>query len=253
MHKVVAFDLDSTLIDENNQIIGGKDTIDRLHQLHKLGFKLLVNTGRLDHDIQNICLQYHLPIDGRISQNGAVIYHNNKLQATLLDSSQALQFYDQVKDLSIRVEMNTISNRFWHSDRDPDFPKEFYDSSHIKADFKEIILNQPVVLFLLIGNKDEIESARQLVEQKFDQLDAVKTSETSLEILARGVSKGAALTQLFESMTLYAIGDSENDYSMFDIAEKAYLIGKDKHPKAKNIHEILDALDEILKIERQRP
>lgn len=248
MHKVVAFDLDATLIDEKNRIIGGQKTIDQLRALHNKGFQLVINTGRLDHDIDYICEKYKLPIDGRISQNGAVIYHDNVLRASLLDKEEALEFYKIVRNYSIRVEMNTVSNRYWHNDRDPDFPKEFFDSSHIISDFTPIILNQPVVLFLLIGDKEEISQVRNLVKDKFSNLEAVRTSPTSLEVLAKGVSKGKALISLYDDIHLYAIGDSENDYSMFDVAKKSYLISDDVYEDAEQIEAIDLALDDILEI-----
>ena len=246
MHKVIAFDLDATLIDENNCIIGGQRTLDQLHSLHHEGYELVINTGRLDHDIDFIIKEYNLPIDGRISQNGAVIYHDGFLQASLLDKVQALDFYREVKLLSIRVEMNTVSNRYWHIDRDPDFPKEFYDSSHIMDDFENVILNQPVVLFLLIGDELQIAEARELVDSNFSNLEAVQTSGTSLEILSKGVSKGNALKTLYGEMDLFAIGDSENDYSMFDRARKSYLISEKTHSKAEQIDSIDLALEDII-------
>lgn len=246
MNKVVAFDLDGTLINEDNQIIGGQKTIDQLKTLINKGFQLNINTGRLDHDIMYIIDKYKLPIKERISQNGAVTYSEDSLQASLLNKTEALNFYQQIKDYSIRVEMNTVSNRYWHSERDPDFPKEYYDSSHIVDDFTKIIMNQPVVLFLLIGDETEILEARTLVEENFPKLEAIQTSETSLEILSPNINKGQALHNMYGKSQIFAIGDAENDYSMFDIAEYSYLVSQDHHPKALQVKSIDEALDDIL-------
>ncbi|QIK70284.1 HAD-IIB family hydrolase [Erysipelothrix sp. HDW6C] len=246
MHrKVLTFDLDGTLINAKNEIIGGEKTLECLQSIHDFGYTLVINTGRLDHDILHICDRYSLPIDIRISQNGAVINEENAMQATLIEKKSALNFYRHIKAMQIRIEMNTISNRYWHNDRDPLFPKEFYDSSIILDDFETVITYQPVVLFLLIGSPQEIETAQSIVDTQFKELLAVKTSNTSLEVMNPSVSKGKAIHELFPDATIVAIGDSENDFSLFDIADKAFIVGGKTHPKAMSCSTILDAIKAI--------
>ncbi len=245
MDKIITFDLDGTLINEKNEIIGGEETINLLRKFQVNGYELVMNTGRLDHDIVYIQNKYNLPVSIRISQNGAVIVKENNVTATLLDKASALGFYQDIKNIDVRVEINTVTSRYWHKNRDENFPKEFYDSSHIVKDFTPIINYQPIVLFLLIGNQKSIEGAQDIIESKYPKLKAVKTSSTSLEILNPRVSKGNAIHNHFPNTEIYAIGDSENDYSLFEHATKAYLIGNQTHKHAKQVNTILEALKDI--------
>lgn len=245
MKRIVAFDLDGTLLDGKNQIIGGQKTIDLLTRLQKQGVQLVVNSGRLDHDVYHIVKKYGLDVDYRISQNGAVIQTPESVRAQLLDKTQAKQFYHWLKGRPVRVELNTVSNRYWNSDRDPDFPREYYDSSRIVSDFDDIIEYQPAVLFLIIGQQAELEAIRAYVNENFPCLDATKTSNTSLEVLPKNVSKGNAIKAVFPDSIVYAIGDSENDFSMFHISRQAYYVGNGPCEYAKTMPSILQALEEI--------
>ncbi|MCC0713849.1 HAD-IIB family hydrolase [Clostridioides sp. ES-S-0077-01] len=246
MNTILMFDLDGTLIDSNNEVIGGKRTINLLKKLQTYGIRLMANTGRLDHDAYYIDHKYGLQIDCRISQNGAVIQNEQEIQAKLLNKEEAKKLYNELRNLNIRVELNTVSNRYWHSDRDKDFPKEYYDSSKIVEDFKNIIEYQPIVLFLIIGELSEIEKLQSHVNENYKYLEAVKTSNTSLEILQKYVSKGNKIKEMYPNSKIISIGDSENDYSMFEKSDLAYYVGNESYSgPAQKMTSILEALEDI--------
>ena len=226
--KVIVFDLDGTLLDTKNEIIGGEKTLSLLK----------------DHDIVAINRKYHLGITERISQNGAVIYQGNQLNAALLDKRDAMGIYDLLKEYNVRVEMNTVSNRYWMSPRDPDFPKEFYDSSIIKEDFKDIIPYQPVVLYLVVGEEDYLKEIQTVIKKKFTQVDAILTSKTSLEIVPLHISKGEAIRTMYPEDEVYAIGDSESDLAMLEYAHRFYYV-KEEVEGAICVESILEALEKI--------
>lgn len=242
--KVIVFDLDGTLLDNNNKIIGGEKTISLLDDFKKSGYKIAICTGRLDHDIVAINRKYNLGITERISQNGAVIYQGNKIDATLLDKQAAMDIYDVLTKYDVRVEMNTISNRYWTSPRDPDFPKEFYDSSIIKEEFKSIIPYQPVILYLVVGEESYLKEIQKEIKSHFPQVDAILTSRTSLEIVPLHISKGEALHKMYPNDQVYAIGDSESDLAMMKYSYKFYYV-KEKVKDAIFVENILKALEDI--------
>ena len=242
--KVIVFDLDGTLLDTKNEIIGGEKTLSLLNDYQESGYRLAICTGRLDHDIVAINRKYHLGITERISQNGAVIYQGNQLNAVLLDKQAAVKIYDLLTEYDVRVEMNTVSNRYWMSPRDPDFPKEFYDSSIIKEDFKAIIPYQPVVLYLVVGEEECLKEIQTVIKKKFTQVDAILTSKTSLEIVPLHISKGEAIRVMYPEDEVYAIGDSESDLAMLEYAHRFYYV-KEEVEGAICVESILEALEKI--------
>ena len=250
MNKVLCFDLDGTLINDKNEIIGGEGTINALKKLRNIGYKLVVSTGRLEHDIYYINNRYDLKLNYAISQNGAVINKNEELNAKLLDKDEALNIYEYLKTTDLRVELNTVSNRYWHTDRDPDFPKEYYDSSNIVHDFRNVIEYQPAVLFLVIGESDKVKVVQEHINSNYNKVKAIRTSDSSLEILSEGISKGNTVVELFPNSEIISIGDSENDFSMFELSKKSYYVGKGSCNKATyNCSSIYEALKQIIKEE----
>lgn len=235
----IVMDLDGTLLNTKNEIIGGEQTLKLMKSLQKSSHHLSIITGRLDHDIIKINEKYHMEINERISQNGAVIYQGESLSASLLERAEALQINQYLKKYPVRVELNTISKRYWLSPRDPDFPKEFYDSSSLVNDYEDIIRYQPVVLFLVVGETKTLKMIQTNIKQNYDKVDAIMTSFSSLEIIPKGISKGEALHKIYKSQDVYAIGDSESDLSMKDYASSFYLVNEQ--------YTIENALEDIMK------
>lgn len=245
MEKVVVFDLDGTLLNSRNEIIGGNKTIQLLNDLKNKGFHMAICTGRLDHDIVKIDEKFQLNITERISQNGAVIYKGNDMKATLLDKKEATSIYQILHEYPVRVEMNTISNRYWKSPRDPLFPKELFDSSIIDKHYEKRIPYQPVVLFLVIGKTKVLEEIQKKVLSQMKTVDAILTSKTSLEIVSLGVSKGEAIHEMYPNAKIYSIGDSESDQSMAKYSEVFYYANSDGCENGETVVDIKEALEKI--------
>lgn len=246
--KVIVFDLDGTLLDSQNKIIGEDQTLKYLDLLQNSGFTLAICTGRLDHDILKIQQKYHLSIKNRISQNGAVVLKNNVFKSELLDKEDAKSIYESIKEKPIRIEINTVSNRYWTSERDPAFPKELYDSHIITSCFEEIISCQPVVLFLIVGETEILTEIAQMINQNYEKTQAILTSVTSLEVMSSCASKGLALKNNFQNFDIYAIGDSPSDFSMIPYCQDFYNVGSFHTPDgAIYKKDILEALKDIYK------
>lgn len=246
--KVIGFDFDGTLLNAQNEIIGGQKTVDLLNQAQKSGYSLAICTGRLDHDIVYISQKYDLNIENRISLNGAVVYKQDHLSATLLDKEDALKVnqYLQSYENDVRVEINTVSNRIWKTPRSADLPKEFYDSSMIKTDFAEVINYQPVVSYLLLGDNGKLLKIQKDVQAAFKNINAIMTSKTSLELTPPNISKGLALHQMYPGAQIYAIGDAESDLAMKDYSEKLYMVNSQSFEGTYKVQSITEALSDIL-------
>lgn len=247
-NSVIVFDLDGTFLDSKNQIIGGELTLQCLQDLRKIGCSFAICTGRLDHDILKINEHYGLNIENRISQNGAVVIKSNEYHGIMLDREEARKIYLDIQNEKVRIEINTVSNRYWQTERDPNFPKELYDSHIIKEDYEELLSCQPVVLFLIVGETEELQKIANKINQKYKFSQAIMTSSSSLEIVHKMASKGKALQRHFSDQTIYAIGDSPSDFDMIAYSQVFYNVGLFDNPEnAIKKENILEALQDIKK------
>lgn len=245
MKKLLTLDLDGTLLDHENEIIGGTATVALLKKFQEAGVALVINTGRLDHDIACAAEKMGLALEAQVSQNGAVIVQNAQMRASQLDKKEACALWQYLKKQEqVRVELNTVSNRYWLKDRPAGAIQELYPSQRIVADYEPVLKHQPAVLFMIVSRKKEqLEQIQAYVKARFDHLHPLLTSASSLEIIPAGVSKGTAMRQLYPADFLIAVGDSENDFPVFEVADIAYCVGNKEHPRAVSAKNIVEALE----------
>jgi Cof subfamily protein (haloacid dehalogenase superfamily) len=100
-------------------------------------------------------------------------------------------------------------------------------------------LPEQVYKILLVGKHARLNDVRaHLKHLQGDRLTIVSSDETLLDITAAGVSKGAAIKRLFGTMRrdlahgrrIFAVGDQENDLTMFAQADVAFAMGQAERP-----------------------
>ncbi|MBY7144484.1 HAD family hydrolase [Virgibacillus sp. NKC19-3] len=230
MNKVIICDLDGTLLGTKGKL--NAKTIAIVREFVRKGGTFIIATGRLDHDIKYI--EKKLDIQGayRISQNGAVIrkHSNEFVWKKVIDPRIAKDIVKYLRDNNLRVEISDAYYRYFPSPRRGG-NIEFIDHSIIDPEYiRKIGKDIHPTLLLTFGNKKIFDSVIGVVDTRFgEQVDAIMTSPSSLEFLSKGISKGAAIKRIlqdfsFQPTKICAIGDSENDISMFDVSDVSYAV-----------------------------
>ncbi|MBU8639173.1 Cof-type HAD-IIB family hydrolase [Bacillus pumilus] len=249
--KIIAIDLDGTLLSENLTI--QEQDVNALYFGQKQGHIVTIATGRALFDAKHITKKYHLncPI---IASNGAQIYVDNQVLFEQYMNSRLIkpiitwlnkaEFYYQVY-LSDKIVVSNqgiqqLEKQLYHTVvEDPQFNQEmFWDS--IKAQLVQYGLEEvpnsipvdydDVIKFMIVSP-----SQKNLKEAKeyFGQLnECVVTSSGpfNLEITSAGVDKGSSLNKICEyykttTKNAIAIGDNLNDLSMFNVAGTGIAMG----------------------------
>lgn len=246
--KMISFDLDGTLINDGKI---SKKTVEAFKILKKKGIKLIANTGRSIQSLkpifekldllsnEDMCI---LTTGSSICENlsGKILYHKH---LTLKD------YFYLKKELYGKYNMSVYT------------PHEIFYVDNI---FQEIIvdnetLKMPIYLF---DEKKELEISRINIMDDKEKLDDfmenydksflkdyyyVRNIDFSVEILNKDASKGNGLIKLMKMFHILpdevlAIGDGNNDISMFKVVKYSVAMGNAKENVKKEAKYVTDSI-----------
>lgn len=243
MRKLVCIDVDGTLIRNEYKI---DDDIRAKMNEFKDDTDFLIVSGRTVKEISEL----NAGCDS-IGSNGGEIFKNNELIKDAYieyETAQGVINYLQEKD-NICV-VHTGAGRFIKKNTDvlsemikiarfrSELGEEIYDTatfmySHvygksIKVEdvYQHVIENQLSVKKIETfyqGDKDEM--IAELMDN-YD-VDSFSSAVTNVEIVPKGATKASAIKEYIgnDEYKVYAIGDGDNDISMFEIADTAIAMG----------------------------
>lgn len=200
MIKFIGFDVDNTLCELNSKI---KDsTLNYLHELKDRGVKIAFISGKPAIYLCGFVRQLGLSDITVIGENGAEIYYDANVPPKKTLSANIEKSKYLVKLKSMLAEK--FGNSIWFQPNNINVTC-FFDCDEIKDKIR-IFLND---IF-----KSEEYSENLDIYEHIDCFD----------IVIKGVSKGSAIKTLCEDDGIsldevLTVGDSNNDFSMFDISK----------------------------------
>jgi len=230
MFKVIACDLDGTLLDAHHGV--GALSSDVIRAVVARGVRFVIATGRHVSDAAGFCAQIGIASE-LITCNGARV-HDASGQVTYRQDLPA----ELVRELSHpALARGSVINLFtddeWLIDRElarPHIPAaanslgcRIHDPQAIDRDgiAKLFYIGVPSVL---------LEIERDLRSSFGDRIHIAFSLDDCLEVMAPGVNKGRALAAILEAEGIspaecLAFGDGMNDVEMLQVAGKAVVMG----------------------------
>ncbi len=232
MYKLIASDLDETLLDDDHQI--PQRVIDAVHAAEKAGARFVPSTGRPFGSVKGV-LQT-LGLDGSagdyvLSFNGGCVTRNDSdepMTTSFLSKETAEAIYQAGREYGVCMHINTLDPVYLYNY----VPEE---RAYIEGRMNIIETFMPSLDFL--GNTGVVKIIymsldmdylrrieRQLAEKGVTEgLDVYYSGNRYLEFNAPGTNKGAGLARLAERLGIdmsqtIAIGDNSNDISMIRAA-----------------------------------
>lgn len=237
MRKLIAVDVDGTLI-KDNQIIGER-TKKALIEAQKRGHKVVISSGRSPKGVMEYALELEMDkYESYISNyNGAIVTDvktlevpiNHKMDFELL--KEILQYSDNLDINYMIYHNNTIYTNNPNTykldeviEKNGDMDVKIIPDLSYSIDFTP---NN-----ILFSQKPERikEPADKLMEKFGDITTMMYSYPYFFEVVPKNVSKGIALLEIAEYLgiekeNVYAFGDHDNDKSMIEMAGTGIAMG----------------------------
>lgn len=255
--RFLASDLDGTLVDFNEII---QENLDGIKKLKESGNKFIISTGRSRNGVKKLLEKYNLDYDYMLLGNGALVldkdgnkivdewipsnilkkvvesFYNNSNTLIYVDSKDGNMLIDNPK-----VDKSGIERML-----------AYFDKIITLDEFKNF--NEDVrILSIFSVNKDEslVIDIQENINKQFENKVNVFRNNIFLDIVPAGCSKGNGLLKVLELenedvSSLYTIGDSHNDISMFKITENSYTFNRVDNDIKEHTNNLVDYVYEVV-------
>jgi Cof subfamily protein (haloacid dehalogenase superfamily) len=242
MYKLLAIDLDGTLLNEKAQISEGNRLA--ISQAMEKGIQVVVCTGRIYKGARPFALQIG-GMDMIIACNGALIREINSgkihyeqylrdedcIEIASLCEQEEIYYHIYAGDTMIAKQLEK-SALFYKNLGNTDLPIQDRVEVIVDDDMKGRIRKgiAPISKVVIISDHaDALLRLRNKINQN-PMVEVISSKFDNLEVVRKGVSKGLALKYLAEKLgfqreQVIAIGDNENDISMLQYAGFAIAMG----------------------------
>lgn len=229
MIKLIATDMDGTLLDENGEL--PKDFLSVVDTLAKNDIKFVVASGRSHPTLHNI----FQPISDKLSyicDNGAFIVENKSISSMEIIDKEAVQnIIKTCKDIpNIQVTLCGTKGMYQTNCSD-EFNKEidkYYIAKNIVEDL--LTVEDDIFKIAICDFADAHENSYKILEPKFgDDFSVVVSGKLWLDIMNKNVNKGIALEKIQKDLNVsyeetMVFGDFYNDIEMLKRAHYSFVM-----------------------------
>lgn len=253
MIKLIAIDVDGTLLDSNRKL--PKENIMAIREINKEKIKIVISTGRPYSGIESILKKLDLIRNNQycITNTGAFVMENKSKKSIILNTLDIKDYNyleSLIKGYNLQLSIYTSNEIYNYSDRPNN--ASLHDSRILKMKIKTPDKNfkSPIGRINVMGDKEEIDKFQNKYLKLLSENYYLMRNETfSLEILNKNCGKGKALKKLWEFLGIkmsevIAIGDNENDIEMLSFAGTGIAMGNANSKVKKNADFITKSNDD---------
>ena len=246
MIKLIASDMDGTLLNHNHKI--PKENVELINYAKNQGIEFVVATGRAYYEALPALNEENINCDV-ISFNGGIVYDKNgniisitpmlpkDLYYTIeilksFDISYQLYTKNTIYTKSIETDINAYIDLIRSNGYDPDVEhlraeaQQKLDVGYItEVENIELYLNEkenpPIKIIAISNDISKLENAAKLLSEN-TSISVTSSGENNIEIMHKNATKGEALKEIAKIYGInlenaVAIGDNLNDQAMLDI------------------------------------
>ncbi|EKK20117.1 Phosphatase YidA [Fructilactobacillus florum 8D] len=234
--KLVAIDVDGTLLNENNEL--APETIAAVKQARAAGAKIVICSGRplsgihpyLDPLEISGDQEYAIAFNGAVAEtvSGKILFQDN------VNYEDYLEVEMMAREMGVHFQIEAV-NGIYVLNRDISLYSS-YESQLVSLAMnyrapEEITREYQICKLMFVDEPAKIDAANHNLPLSIkERMNVVKSTPVFLEFMNKRAGKGNALEQLTKSLGLtpenvMAIGDQENDLSMIKYAGLGVAMG----------------------------
>ncbi|ERI94119.1 Cof-like hydrolase [Clostridiales bacterium oral taxon 876 str. F0540] len=235
MYKLIALDMDGTLLREDKTI--SRETYKAIQRAKNKGVKVVLATGRPVDGIKRYLQELNLLNDNdyAIAYNGALV-QNTKTKDIVAQTLMSLEDIDYLYKLSQELNVNIHAltdhtcitpkwSKYSQVEADiNDIPLEF-------VDFNNLNKNTTIVKIMFIDEPNHLtEVISKLPKEVYEKYSVLRSAPYFLEFLDKRVNKGYGVELLADKLGIkreevICIGDAGNDLHMIKFAGLGVAMG----------------------------
>lgn len=232
MYKLVATDLDGTLLNSDHEL--DPFTVATVRRLAQAGLQFVIATGRHYCDVAGIrdVLGIHSYL---ITSNGARVHApDDTLVHSRNLSSEAVRRLVQpgIVGEHGRIIVNLFADDAWLIDRHAPHLLAFHQDSGFRYEVIDMQTHHggDIAKVLYIGDPDDLAQIAARLEHEFgDALYVTYSLPDCLEVMTENVSKGRALQFVLDRLDVHAshcvaFGDNMNDIDLLETAGHPFMM-----------------------------
>lgn len=241
MYKLVAMDLDGTLLDSHKQI--SQRNLNEIKRVIQKGVRVVVCSGRIYKGAKLYARQIGtqelvIACNGatiRDASDDSVIFENSLnpedcLKIIDICHDENIYFHTYVND-TMYTEKLMYGSTFY-SQLNKNLEPEDRIDVQVVDDVKSVIGNSHLKaskIVVVSDDRQQLLKARKRAEE-VETIEVMSSFDDNFEVMNRGVSKANALDFIMKrygiiNEEVIAIGDNENDYSMIKMAGLGIAMG----------------------------
>lgn len=235
MYKLIALDMDGTLLNEEKQI--SPANYEAIQQARENGVKVVLASGRPLVGFKRYLEELNLISENEyaVAFNGALVQSsegNEIISKTTLTVEDYKYLYELSKEL--KVNIHALTESMVISPKDNKYTRLEAEMNHISSEIiavEDVAENTTIVKVMFIDEPELIEEIMEKIpEEVRNTYTIVRSAPFFLEFLHKSVNKGAGVAALAEKLNIkqeevICIGDAGNDIHMIKYAGLGVAMG----------------------------
>ncbi|MEQ8155395.1 MAG: sugar-phosphatase [Clostridiaceae bacterium] len=236
MYKIIAVDMDGTLLREDKSV--SERTKKAIAKAKESGVKVVIATGRPIEGIDRYLEDLNLVSehDYALSYNGALVLNTETrevISSTLLYGRDAHDLYDLSKELGVNIHAFSRKHGLV-TPKNSKYTEVEATINNIDINvmpFSELHKDDEVIKVMMIDEPEILETAiAKLPEELYEKYTVVRSTPYFLEFMNKEVNKGTGVETLAKHLDVdksevICVGDAGNDYHMVQYAGLGVAMG----------------------------